>query len=213
MEDPAVVAARHAAELAEVRAAEAAVQAEIRTDLAATEATVDALREQVQAHQQQYRELVERHRAEAEAQAERERAESRVLQALAPVRESLSDMQKKVVELESQRNQQHGELAQQLKSATESEERLRSTAESLASALRSNSTRGVWGETQLRSVVEAARPPRARRLRRAVEHPLRFRRGPARPWHGHLGRTVTRLEAAPTYFFRVTRLVSAATFA
>jgi len=156
VEDPAVVAARHAAELAELRAAEAAVQAEIRQDLAATQATADALREQVISHQLQYRELVERHRVEAEAREQRERAESKVLQALAPVRESLSDMQKKVTELETQRNQQHGELAQQLKSATESEERLRSTAESLASALRSNSTRGVWGETQLRSVVEAA---------------------------------------------------------
>jgi DNA recombination protein RmuC len=65
-------------------------------------------------------------------------------------------MQQKVLDLETQRMRQHGELSQQLKSATESEERLRSTAESLAAALRSNSTRGVWGETQLRSVVEAA---------------------------------------------------------
>jgi DNA recombination protein RmuC len=61
-----------------------------------------------------------------------------------------------VTVLEQQRTEQHGQLAQQLKSALESEERLRATAESLASALRSNSTRGVWGETQLRSVVEAA---------------------------------------------------------
>jgi DNA recombination protein RmuC len=65
-------------------------------------------------------------------------------------------MQHKVTELETQRSQQHGELTQQLRAATESEERLRSTAESLASALRSNSTRGVWGETQLRNVVQAA---------------------------------------------------------
>ncbi len=156
VEPPAVVDARHAAELAQVRASEAGVQAEIRADLAAAEARVDALREQVGGLQDQYRELTERHRAEQLAQTERERSESKVLQALAPVRESLSDMQKKVTELEAQRSHQHGELTQQLKSATESEERLRSTAESLASALRSNSTRGVWGETQLRSVVEAA---------------------------------------------------------
>src|SRR5690606_35028397 len=65
-------------------------------------------------------------------------------------------MQLKVTDLETQRQKQHGELTQQLKSATESEERLRSTAESLAAALKSNSTRGVWGETQLRNVVEAA---------------------------------------------------------
>jgi DNA recombination protein RmuC len=79
-----------------------------------------------------------------------------VLQALAPVKQTLSEMQLKVTELETQRSLQHGELSQQLRQASESEERLRSTAETLASALRSNSTRGVWGETQLRSVVEAA---------------------------------------------------------
>lgn len=156
VEDPAVVAAHHAAEVAQIRATEAAVRAEISSDLAAAQATVDSLKDQVVGQQNQYRELVERQRVESEAQVERERAESKVLQALAPVRESLSEMQKKVVELESQRSQQHGQLTQQLKSATESEERLRSTAEALASALRSNSTRGVWGETQLRSVVEAA---------------------------------------------------------
>ena len=155
-DDPAVLVARHEVELARVRAAEAEVQGEIRSDLAAAEARVDALREQVGGLQDQYRELVERHRAEQLAREERERSESKVLQALAPVRESLQDMQKKVTELEAQRSTQHGELTQQLKSANESEERLRSTAEALASALRSNSTRGVWGETQLRSVVEAA---------------------------------------------------------
>lgn len=87
---------------------------------------------------------------------ERDKQESRVLQALAPVQESLRTMQSKVTELEAQRSQQHGQLTQQLRAASESEERLRSTAESLASALRSNSVRGVWGETQLRNVVEAA---------------------------------------------------------
>ncbi|MCS5715277.1 DNA recombination protein RmuC [Herbiconiux sp. CPCC 205716] len=91
-----------------------------------------------------------------EAEATRIDEDSKVLVALSPVQESLKAVQAKVVELEAQRQQQYGELSQQLKSATESEERLRSTAESLASALRSNSTRGVWGETQLRSVVEAA---------------------------------------------------------
>jgi DNA recombination protein RmuC len=72
------------------------------------------------------------------------------------VKESLSTMQQKVADLEQQRTLQHGELTQQLKSAVESEERLRTTAESLASALKNNATRGVWGETQLRAVVESA---------------------------------------------------------
>lgn len=154
--DPAVIEAHHQVALAEMRAADAAVQSLLREELAAMQATADGMRGQILDAQQQYRELVDRQRTDQEARSERERQESKVLQALAPVRESLQDMQKKVSELEAQRSLQHGELSQQLRSATESEERLRSTAESLASALRSNSTRGVWGETQLRSVVEAA---------------------------------------------------------
>jgi DNA recombination protein RmuC len=86
----------------------------------------------------------------------RDRDESRVLQALSPVQETLRTMQQTVADLEAQRSRQHGQLSEQLKNATESEERLRGTAESLASALRNNGTRGVWGETQLRNVVQAA---------------------------------------------------------
>ncbi|KRC58680.1 hypothetical protein ASE14_19260 [Agromyces sp. Root81] len=155
-EDPALVEARMQARLAEVRVGEEAAKAVLREELASTQATAEALREQILSAQHQYRELVERQRAEVQAREARDAAESKVLQALAPVKQSLTEMQSKVTQLESQRSLQHGELTQQLKSAAESEERLRSTAESLASALRSNSTRGVWGETQLRSVVEAA---------------------------------------------------------
>ena len=152
----AVLEARHEAALAQLRAEERAVQSELASERAAIHATAQALREQVDALQAQYREVVDRQRSDAQTQAEREQRESKVLQALSPVQESLRSMQLKVTELETQRSLQHGELSQQLKSATESEERLRSTAESLASALRSNSTRGVWGETQLRNVVQAA---------------------------------------------------------
>jgi DNA recombination protein RmuC len=154
--DPAVSEARHAAALAQLQADERAVQGQLAAERAAIRATADALREQVDSLQAQYREVVERHRTDAQAQAERDQRESKVLQALTPVQESLRTMQHKVTELETQRTLQHGELTQQLRAATESEERLRSTAETLASALRSNSTRGVWGETQLRNVVQAA---------------------------------------------------------
>jgi len=102
--------------------------------------------------QQQYGEAVERAQAEAQERA----AEGKVLQALSPVQETLRTMQQKVLDMEQQRSRQHGELSEQLRTATESEERLRATAESLASALRNNATRGVWGETQLRNLVESA---------------------------------------------------------
>jgi DNA recombination protein RmuC len=154
--DPALLDAQHAAALSELRAREQAAQATLSAELASAQATVTAMRDQVEALRDQHREILERQRTEQAAATERDRAESKVLQALTPVQESLRTMQHKVTELETQRQQQHGELTQQLRSATESEERLRSTAESLASALRNNATRGVWGETQLRNVVQAA---------------------------------------------------------
>ncbi|MCD5346594.1 DNA recombination protein RmuC [Agromyces sp. S2-1-8] len=167
VEDPALVAARHERELVELRAAgEAALaravaaeqqtQAELRADLAAASAAVDGLREQLDQQRAQQRDAAEQQRADQAERAEREKRESAVLQALSPVRETLASMQQKVSELEQQRSSQYGSLAEQLKQAQAADERLRATTESLASALRSNSTRGVWGETQLRRVVEAA---------------------------------------------------------
>lgn len=113
-------------------------------------------RAQIRQQDEHLAELRDRLAAMKEAETERAKSEGKVLTALSPVQESLRLVQSKVMELEEQRQKQHGELSTQLRSALESEERLRQTAETLASALRSNSTRGVWGETQLRSVVEAA---------------------------------------------------------
>lgn len=103
-----------------------------------------------------YREFVERDRASQQARDERDRREQSVLQSLAPVRESLAHMRQKVEELERDRQHQFGSLNEQLRRAHETDELLRTTTESLAGALRSTSTRGVWGETQLRRIVEAA---------------------------------------------------------
>ena len=155
-ENPAVVEALHAAALAEVRADEASQRAALSSEVAALQATASALREQLDGQADQFREFAERTRLEQLERTERERAESKVLQALTPVQETLRTMQQKVTDLEAQRSLQHGEISQQLRSATESEERLRATADSLASALRNNASRGVWGEAQLRNVVESA---------------------------------------------------------
>jgi len=87
---------------------------------------------------------------------ERERREQQVLRALAPVQETLQSMQSKVDELERDRRLQYGSLAEQLRVAQEQGEALRGTTEALAGALKSNSARGVWGETQLRRIVESA---------------------------------------------------------
>ncbi|KZE95177.1 DNA recombination protein RmuC [Agromyces sp. NDB4Y10] len=167
VEDPALVEARHERALLELRAsaeAERAAllaeqheqQAMLRAELAAAEAAAAGLREQLEHQVRQHREALEQQRLDQAERSERERRESAVLQALSPVRETLATMQRKVSELEQQRSEQYGSIAEQLKRAQLSDAELRATTESLASALRNNSTRGVWGETQLRRVVEAA---------------------------------------------------------
>ncbi|UIP59121.1 DNA recombination protein RmuC [Agromyces marinus] len=166
-EDPALVEARHERAMLEQRAAadaeraallaeQQSVQAALRAELAAAEAAVSGLRDRLEQQAAQQREFVEQQRLDQSERAERERRESQVMQALSPVRETLANMQRKVSELEQQRSEQYGSIAEQLKAAQLSDAELRATTESLASALRSNSTRGVWGETQLRRVVEAA---------------------------------------------------------
>jgi len=122
----------------------------------AAEAAQRSLSDQLEQQRALTRELGAQSRADQEAQHERERREQLVLRALAPVQETLQSMQHKVDELERERQTQYGSLAEQLRRAHESDEALRATTESLAGALRSNATRGVWGETQLRRVVESA---------------------------------------------------------
>ncbi|WP_309066555.1 DNA recombination protein RmuC [Microbacterium sp.] len=124
--------------------------------LARATAEADALREDRDRQYDLYRDAVEHARAEQRAQAERASSENSVLTALAPVRETLERMQRTVSTLEQDRHAQYGALSEQLRRAQESDEALRAMTESLAGALRSTATRGVWGETQLRRVVEAA---------------------------------------------------------
>jgi DNA recombination protein RmuC len=143
--DAAVLAARAEASAASLRQEEAGRRSALEAELAAMSAALDGVREQLDAE-----------RGERAARDARERDERRVLEALAPVRETLQTMQRTVAELEQQRSEQLGSLSEQLAASRQSDEHLRATTESLASALRSNSTRGVWGETQLRRVVEVA---------------------------------------------------------
>jgi len=83
-------------------------------------------------------------------------SDSSVLQALGPVSEKLSAVQRQVALLERDRVEQYGQLAEQLRAAKDADAKLLATTTSLASALRSNNVRGKWGEVQLRRVVEAA---------------------------------------------------------
>ncbi|MEJ1155895.1 DNA recombination protein RmuC [Microbacterium marmarense] len=134
----------------------ATVNADLHARIATAETAKHGVLAQLEQQQHLYRELSLQTRQDQAAREERERRDQTVLRALAPVQETLTAMQGKVNDLERDRQEQFGTLAEQLRRAHESDEALRATTESLASALRSGTTRGVWGETQLRRVVEAA---------------------------------------------------------
>lgn len=82
--------------------------------------------------------------------------ENKVLLELAPVKQQLEQMQSTVQRLERERIEQFSTISEQLKSAIEIDENLRKQTQALAQALASNSLRGVWGEAQLRKLVELA---------------------------------------------------------
>ena len=94
--------------------------------------------------------------AELKAQAQKD-AENNLLAAeIKPVKESLAAMTQTVADLQRQRTAQVGELQEQIRSVVESNENIRKEAAQLSQAMSSNSVRGVWGETQLRRLVELA---------------------------------------------------------
>ena len=154
--DPGLIAARHENDVLRVAAEAAAERADLQAELASHEATIGGLRRQLAEAAERHRDLLDRAARDAEAQRRRDEEQSRVLEALAPVQETLRTMQGKVGELEQQRARQYGAIEEQLLQTRASTEQVRSTAESLAAALRNNSVRGAWGESQLRRLVEAA---------------------------------------------------------
>lgn len=154
--DPEVLEARHAAVVSQLRHDEALARAEVEQQLAAAQASVGGLRDQLVQAQEQYRQTLDTHRQETRQREASAQTESRVLQKLAPVAAQLKDMQQKVLDLEKQRSQQHGDLAAQIRATRESADQSKSAAETLSAALRNNSVRGAYGETQLRSLVESA---------------------------------------------------------
>lgn len=141
---------------ARVAARSAVDQRDLEARAVAAETARAGLQQQLENQAAMYRELVGQSRSDQAAREERERREQTVLRALDPVRETLDAMQRKVDGLERDRVEQYSALGEQLRLSREADEALRATTESLASAMRSGATRGVWGETQLRRVVEAA---------------------------------------------------------
>jgi rmuC family protein len=85
---------------------------------------------------------------------QRARQDGAVLTALEPVREQLEHMALRVEQMELQRSKQNAIIAERLRASDATQERLRASTASLESALRSRSARGMWGEMELRRVLE-----------------------------------------------------------
>ena len=115
------------------------------TKLAGLEATEVELRSQLTALQSQ----IEHDKVKAQE-------ENKILVQLAPVKQQLEQMQTVVAQLEKERSTQFASISEQLRNAVETDENLRKQTQTLAQALSSNSLRGVWGEAQLRKLVELA---------------------------------------------------------
>jgi DNA recombination protein RmuC len=122
---------------------------QLEKDLSAAQSTILGLSNQVaEAH----RERKEREERDRQLLAE----ENKILRELAPVKENISAMQKKVHELESERLSQFNVIKTQLDQAQTTNTVLAGNTSALQKALSNNQARGKWGEVQLRNLLQSA---------------------------------------------------------
>ena len=114
-------------------------------ELADAKARVDLLQKQVSQLE-----------TDRDAKIARDDKENKLLLALAPVKENLTKMEEAMGKLETERVTQFTSLNEAIKQAVESDAALRRETQMLSNALSSNTMRGVWGEAQLRKLVELA---------------------------------------------------------
>jgi len=91
-----------------------------------------------------------------DAKGDLEKREHAIKDLIAPMNKSIDTMDKKIVDLEKAREGAYGELREHLKHMKTGQDKLRSETASLVQALRSPSTRGQWGELQLKRTLEMA---------------------------------------------------------
>jgi DNA recombination protein RmuC len=90
------------------------------------------------------------------AQEELNKRQQAISELLKPMEATLSKVQSQIGELETERQKTKADLSAQIKMISDSNRSLREETSKLSGALRSNSSRGRWGELQLKRVVELA---------------------------------------------------------
>ena len=94
--------------------------------------------------------------AQTEAKGDLDKRQQAVEQLVAPLKEQLGRVDAQLLRLDQERRESRGRLETQLRTLTETGEKLRTETGALVTALRKPNTRGQWGQMQLRNVVELA---------------------------------------------------------
>ncbi len=92
----------------------------------------------------------------AEAKSDLDKKETAIHDMLKPVNASLDKVSKHINEIELKREGAYAGLKQHISGLVEAQEHLRREAQQLSKALKSPTSRGKWGEIQLKRVVELA---------------------------------------------------------
>ncbi len=95
-------------------------------------------------------------RREERAAGEMARRAEEIKGVMAPVQEKLGRMESEIARLERERKEAQGQLSEMIRQLHEGVGGLRQETGNLVSALKRPSTRGSWGEIQLRNVIEMA---------------------------------------------------------
>lgn len=90
------------------------------------------------------------------SQEELSSKESTLINSILPVKEGLANLDKGMREIEKERKGESESLKEQIRAVLESEKLLRDETANLVKALRKPDVRGIWGELQLKRVVELA---------------------------------------------------------
>ena len=94
--------------------------------------------------------------AQVEAKGDLEKRHAAVEQLVAPLKEQLGRVDSQLLRLDQERRESRGRLEAQLRTLSETGEKLRTETGALVTALRKPNARGQWGQMQLRNVVEMA---------------------------------------------------------